>query len=138
METAGDVTHLDGSRSVGERAPVADAFHRGGLLARLREVIRAHGGGRRDDLLEVRLREVVGDEGDALARERPHPTRVIEMVMAHHQVPDGLARQLADLRENRERPLVVEGRLDDDQVVLHLDHHAVMRAARHVPDGRRR
>ena len=78
--------------------------------------------------------EVVGDERHALARERAHAAGVIEMVMADDEIPDRLVRhQRARLRDDRERPLVVQRALHDDHVVLHLDHHAVVRAAGHIP-----
>ena len=97
-------------------------------------MIRAHGRRGRDDLLEVRPAGVVGDQCDALARERAHAARVVEVVVADDEVLDRLVRhERARFLDDGQRAVVVQRPLDDDQVVLHLDHHAVMRAAGHVP-----
>ena len=55
-------------------------------------------------------------------------------MMAVHDVADRLARdELARLRNDGDRALLVEWRFHDDDVVLHLDDDAVMRTARQVP-----
>ena len=86
------------------------------------------------NLLEERPARLVRDHRDAFARERAHAARVVEVVMADDEVLDRLVRhERARFLDDGQRAVVVERALDDDQVVLHLDHHAVMRAAGHVP-----
>jgi hypothetical protein len=53
---------------------------------------------RRDDLLEERTTRILHDDCRAFSSEGAHAARVIEVVMAHDQVPDRLAwHQLARL-----------------------------------------
>ena len=135
---AGDVAHLDRAGPVAQLPTVAHALH-GRLPARSREVIGPHRRRRRDDLLEERATRVLRDDRRAFTREGAHAAGVIEVVMAHDQVLDRLARhQLAGFRDDGQRPIVVQRSLGDDQVVLHLDHDAVVRAAGHVPHALRR
>ena len=133
MLDAGDLADLDAPCSVGQHPAIPNALHRG-LLAGLGEMIRTDGGRRRHDPLEILEAGVVGDQRDALARERAHAARVVEVVMADHEILDRLVRhERARFLDDGQRAVVVQRALDDDQVILHLDHHAVMRAAGQVP-----
>ncbi len=58
------------------------------------------------------------------------------MAVAVDDIANRLARrQRLDLLEHRQRPRVGEGRLDEDEVVGHLDGDAVVRAADDEPDA---
>src|SRR5687767_15668218 len=69
---------------------------------------------------------------------RAHTARVIEMMMCVDGVAERLVgSKLARLRDDGEGTRIVLWRLDQHQILVELDEHAVMRAASEIPDARR-
>ena len=130
-----DVMDFHRSRAVVHHAPVAHAFHLG-LSSRLGQEIRTDRRGRGQRLRQELAIALVRDDGDADRRKGAETAGMIEMVVARDDVADRLRRhQFADGHDHAHGALVVEWRLHDDHVVLHLDSDAVVAAAGEVPDA---
>ncbi len=82
---------------------------------------------REDDLLVELAIPLVRDDGRALGDVGAEPARMIEVVVRAHHVPNGLVgNQLVDFADDRQRPVLVQRRLDHDRVVAEIDCHAVV------------
>ena len=128
---AADVMDREGSAvRHGQHELVGDALHHD--LDRLRlESVRIHRVRAPEHLREEGHRRLAHDHGDvALGRELPNPADVVVVEVRADHLPQRLARERRlDLRECRVGVLVVQGRLDRDQVVRHLDHEGVVARA---------
>ena len=78
----------------------------------------------------------MGDDGRAFVDGRANAAEMIPMVVRGDDVADRLVRNhFLRFRDHRERALLGLRRVDQHDVILHLDGQAVMRAAGEVVDA---
>jgi hypothetical protein len=87
---------------------------------------------------EMVVAALADDERGAVGEQAAHAAGMVHVVMGQHHPADGLAREpLLRGLHHPGRLRVGDRRIDDDEVIAHLDEQAVVRAAGDVERARR-
>jgi hypothetical protein len=130
------VVELHGARAILEDALLADRSDRRRLRGaservRLKRMRTAR------DVAEERDVSRVSQDREPFRDRRAHAPRVVMVVMRVHRVPERLAGpQLARLGDDSKGARIVLRSLDEHEILVELDKHAMVRPPCEVPDAR--